>query len=1713
MSKLYNTVIAAVLLMTSRAAGQNISGVVNDYREVTAVGVNSVVVSPDAAPFACGDRVVVIQMQGATISTANDANFGNITAYNSAGKYEFAVVASVTGSQINFSANLLNSYNVTGAVQVVRVPVYVNPTVVTGNKVSSVRLTSCGCRYTAAPTVSFSGGGGTGAAATARINSRGQVIAIDVTNPGTGYTSAPTVNISNPSPAPTDFSATMCRARAIAVVRELTAKQWDGKIGGVLAIETPGTLTLNENIDVTGMGFRGGTPGNTTSSSTACRVGSWTANILNGEKGEAIGLNDDAHARGFGKYANGGGGARQREGGGAGGGNGGAGGRGGNQNAAIGAATTPAEGGLALLYSNAENRVFLGGGGGGGAAENSSLTGHVSVPGGYGGGIVIIRAASVATSGSKSIVSNGTSNHVGFLTGASIEDLSGGGIAGYGDGASGGGAGGTLVLQVPAAGFPATLTLSANGANGGNNSRNESTPRYGPGGGGGGGTVWTSGGVGSATANVVGGQGGWNRNSGSWIQHGAAAGNNGVSLSGLAMPGPGLSCSHIANAGPDQPAVPTLSATLDANVPICGETGSWSLVSGPGTATFSPVTAYNATVTVSTAGTYTFRWTLVKDGCPVTDDVEVTFTASCVASTANAGTDKYYCSGSVAMTANTPPVGETGAWSMVSGPGTASFVNPTNPTTNVSFTPNGNYVLRWTISKPGCASTEDDVNVTQLVGPTILAPTAILCNGFTANWAAVPGAASYRMDVALDAAFTIPVYTNVNAGTGTSYNVTGLVANTKYFYRIRVGSPCASSNSAVADVTTVMPTSVNWLGGGSNNWFSSVNWSCGVVPNPSISAVIDNATAPAWWPVISGGTAECNNLTITSTVASTATRLHVTGATAVLNVHGNMTVNANTTLPGFTMVVENGAKLYNNLHPSSSALFGPAVTFPSTYFNKKQLRVSNPGSEAQFRQLNITAGVPCAIAGDYITGSISTFYPWGNACAHPGVHFTHGSALDVAGNLTIGWAGSAFEGILWLDNSDGNVSGDVNIYNQFTGAASRGIGLKNGATFQIVGLLSTQTDGASLILENYSYAWIGALHTNTNFGLPSGASVVNSTLYVDGDAHLRQNCGIAVLGTDASDLIVGGNLLINTSFPVAALSENLIAKGENPDYPAFISVDGIFEMGDRRRALLWENSSMTVSGIDMSGSSVYIRTNASCTLRTASSLYSGGHLNLGGTSGGDTCSRIVMDGAYYSEPTLFVSGDLNLLPNSQLDASSPVVRPIIQLTGNWNRSVNNVISGPNKRGFARGNSMVSFIGSSGQQINTPGADPIERFHGLEINSFGGTTLIATAKAEVYDLLLLTDGILNTGAAGNYVWVRNNSPAAVNRVQGHVNGWLYRDVAPHSSFFEFPVGRGGMPPAYTHFRRLGLKFNAISGFDRVDVKFNDTPSINAGACPVIDGLPIDAATTGANGFWSVNPNSGVYITDYDMRLHLYGMGTFGDNLFLAVSRNDGETNCNDWKGGGLINPTGGMGRMVADGYALRMNLPFFSEKALASASTPLAVELLNFNAQVQNDRVLLTWDTRNETNNDYFAIERSTERTGFSEIGRVKGSGSTFEPQSYRTFDLAPLPGTSYYRLKQTDFDGKFAYSHTVSVTFEASGDQVLLYPNPAHNGVNARIRYTSTREHRNVFQLFDLTGRKVWEETREERNGDIEIPTSSLTAGVYLFKTNLSPTTQKLAVN
>jgi hypothetical protein len=122
--------LTSILFAHQDAFSQTASGVVNSYYAVATVNTatNSVIVD-DATGLEPGELVLIIQMKGAAIDATNTATYGNVTAINNAGQYEFNTVCNVLGNQVWLTSQMLNTYNVAGQVQMVAVPAYQSVTV------------------------------------------------------------------------------------------------------------------------------------------------------------------------------------------------------------------------------------------------------------------------------------------------------------------------------------------------------------------------------------------------------------------------------------------------------------------------------------------------------------------------------------------------------------------------------------------------------------------------------------------------------------------------------------------------------------------------------------------------------------------------------------------------------------------------------------------------------------------------------------------------------------------------------------------------------------------------------------------------------------------------------------------------------------------------------------------------------------------------------------------------------------------------------------------------------------------------------------------------------------------------------------------------------------------------------------------------------------------------------------------------------------------------------------------------------------------------------------------------------------------------------------------------------------------------------------------------------------------------------------------------
>jgi hypothetical protein len=112
-------------------------------------------------------------------------------------------------------------------------------------------------------------------------------------------------------------------------------------------------------------------------------------------------------------------------------------------------------------------------------------------------------------------------------------------------------------------------------------------------------------------------------------------------------------------------------------------------------------------------------------------------------------------------------------------------------------------------------------------------------------------------------------------------------------------------------------------------------------------------------------------------------------------------------------------------------------------------------------------------------------------------------------------------------------------------------------------------------------------------------------------------------------------------------------------------------------------------------------------------------------------------------------------------------------------------------------------------------------------------------------------------------------------------------------------------------------------------------------------------------------------------------------------------------------------------------------------TPLPVTLVQFNAVNVGDKNFVYWTTASEKDNDYFTLEQSDNGYNWRIIATLDGAGTSSQMNSYNFYDINPVFPITYYRLKQTDFDGTFKYSEIISVEVTSKDWIIDIFPNPA----------------------------------------------------------------------
>jgi hypothetical protein len=473
---------------------------------------------------------------------------------------------------------------------------------------------------------------------------------------------------------------------------------------------------------------------------------------------------------------------------------------------------------------------------------------------------------------------------------------------------------------------------------------------------------------------------------------------------------------------------------------------------------------------------------------------------------------------------------------------------------------------------------------------------------------------------------------------------------------------------------------------------------------------------------------------------------------------------------------------------------------------------------------------------------------------------------------------------------------------------------------------------------------------------------------------------------------------------------------------------------------------------------------------------------INGTAASQTFHHITMNktgrslGVSGSTTTLTLNGNLTLTAGSFV----PNTATALNVGGNFT----------NNATYTAGSGTVIFNGSSTQNISGSSSTA---FNGLTLNNTSGGVRLNTA-ASVNGALTLTSGVLTT-TASEILTLGASATSTSGSASSHVAGPMKKIG---NTSFVFPVGKGGK------WRRVGVSAmtNATTEItaEYFAQGYTDTTS-----------LDVSLDKVSPNEYWMVDRT----VTSDPVKIKLYWEDADASSIencdFLTIAHFTGG----QWQReeatatGGSVCSGNGSGSLEMNGTVSTFSPFGFGSYGGGGA---LPVELVSFTAEAKAGVVKTKWITAIEINNDYFTVERSDDGVNFKMVGKVDGAGNSTQTLAYSFIDTDPLEGVSYYRLKQTDYDGQFSYSDIVMVrTTVVEEVKVSVFPNPAQSEVNIQLSNVSDDVQISIYDQFGkLMYANVYPSTGSRSAQNIQLNVSNiLSAGVYFLNVSANQTVYK----
>lgn len=438
-----------------------------------------------------------------------------------------------------------------------------------------------------------------------------------------------------------------------------------------------------------------------------------------------------------------------------------------------------------------------------------------------------------------------------------------------------------------------------------------------------------------------------------------------------------------------------------------------------------------------------------------------------------------------------------------------------------------------------------------------------------------------------------------------------------------------------------------------------------------------------------------------------------------------------------------------------------------------------------------------------------------------------------------------------------------------------------------------------------------------------------------------------------------------------------------------------------------------------------------------------------------------------------VLGSLNIQDEGYLDATTANFQ--INLKGDW---LNEGL-GTNDQPFTARAGTVLLTGTGTQTVSSTNYAGGNKFNNLTFNNTATTIpqIVFANNDNATGTLSFTSGHVSLGTNTFTLGTSATATGTLAHTSGLIiSGTLKRflnttAIAQAGIAGTFPMGYYTGSGTSVSNRMAYVSGQATTG-GSVSVSHNHVNGTFDYPLPFSDGSQLIDVRHNMN--WVMSSGDGLAGTNFALRLRAQDIPGVNDATQLRIVLQTGVAPGTSTAGTGTVaDPGANKSLLSASGF----NNTFYIGSAWNT--NPLPIKLISFTAKEDGDRVKLDWVTASEENNDYFTVERSKDGLNFESVLNKPGAGNSNSNLYYSDYDNNPYTGLSYYRLKQTDFNGAFTYSPIEAVEFKGNKPtfDFTVFPNPASASFGDDIQVSAETEglegERIVYTMVDMSGKIV----------------------------------------